>query len=212
MYAVACLISTHKVEQALQHIPVVCWITHQYYSVNSLNSSLTSLLFNLFQNALFTFVCAVCCAQHNMEGWLCTEHKNSSEFASVTLCEFISGRHVCNYSVNLKLGSVLFFFFLGHMELSHPVMAYFAIGNYRVGSSLVSAHTRTYARTHTSTHTHFFLCPLVLFTALLLNRLLCVTPVDQQRESALQTQSSGLSVKHLPSKVSLVHVFCMVTT
>lgn len=158
MYAVTCLISTHvirkQVRQALQHIPVVCWIRHQYCSVNSLNSSLTSLLFNLFQNALFTLVCVVCCRQHNMEGWLCTEHKNSNEFASVTLCEFIFGRHVCNYSVNLKLGSVLFFFFLGR-GIKPPCNGLFC-----------HRKLQSWEQPRLCTHTHTFSCVLSCYSQL----------------------------------------------
>lgn len=128
-----------------------------------------------------------------MNSLIMYKHWNRNVCPPSLLFAFIYGYHVCNYNVNLVHGSVLFFFFfsLWHMELSQPIIAYFAMGNYRVGSSRVYTHS-------------VFLCPLVLFTALLLNGLLCVSLVEPQRDSVQWTQSSRLSAKHLLSQVSLV--------
>lgn len=111
----------------------------------------------------------------------CTEFKYGKASAFLVLCECIYGHHVCNYSVNPKLDGSFFAFALRLMEPSQPVMAYFAIRNY----SLVHTHTDTHTETdtHTDTHTRPFLCPLVSFTAVVVNRELCMASVLQSQSS-----------------------------
>lgn len=175
MYTVTCLISSHVIwEQSLcrfwrlhstylQHI----WLTTTLQFNTALNSLMTSV--TSLKNAVFTLFYVPCCLNGRMIMYGALKIEMS--LPSLTPFECIYGHHVCNYSVNLKQGSVLFFS-LWHMELTQPIIAYFAIGNYRVGSSLVYTHTR-------------FLCPLMLFTALLLNGRLCVTLVEPQGDSVL---------------------------
>lgn len=87
------------------------------------------------------------------------------------------------------------------MELSQPVIAYFAIGNYRVGSSLV----------YTLFFFFFSRCPLVLFAALLLNGLLCATPAEpaeiQPCEAVAAAAAVACQLNICHSWVPLVLVF-----
>lgn len=83
------------------------------------------------------------------------------------------------------------------MELGQPIIAYFAIGNYRVGSSLVHTHIHTHTFSVSSRVIHSFTTEwAALFDS----------SGATERFSPV-TQSGGLSVKHLSSRVSLVLVF-----
>lgn len=120
----------------------------------------SELLSSLKLTALFMFVAAGL-AIHKI-----VYIKNSNELPPlVFVCIF--GRHVCNYSVNTELRSVLFSFFppsllLVHMELCHPVIAYFALENYRVGNSLMPA----FSHAHTCPCTHTLPCVLLCYSQL----------------------------------------------
>lgn len=91
---------------------------------------------------------AFCCVRHGTEVWLYTGHRNSNELASLTLCECIFGRHVCNYSVNTELGSVLFSFFFprtyGIMPPCNSLLCLRKLQSWERPRLCVHAHTRTH--------------------------------------------------------------------
>lgn len=139
--------------------PVVIWSSFYVWICAFAAPHLSTLFFIVcFDKVYSTFI--------NSEEQVWMKHEKlltvkGSEMCLLIFYEFIHGHHVCNYRTNLKLDLGLFkLFYIWNLPAYNSSFCHRKLQSWE---QLLYIYTHTLPHAHT--HSHLFLCPLVLFTA-----------------------------------------------